>query len=207
MGLSDDNFGGVDQARPLGKTVGQRGGIVRSERVTSRGTRAVPLADLKAELRIEHSEEDARLQRILEAATANVENSYGLAAGEQRLVIGVEGLGTPFRLPRVPASEIIEVKGGNNPAGLVPLDLGRFRLGPAGNELRVKDGLFRFDYHSVTFDAGYPARGEDVPPNLTEGILLAAVDLYESGGVEDAGTDRLPVGARALLQEFRHLSI
>lgn len=200
MGLSDDNLGGADLTRSV--KAGQRG-VVRSERVVSRGTGAVALSDLKSELRIEHMQEDLRLRRILQAATATVENAYGLAADEQRVQIGVGGLMGTFRLPRTPASEIVEVEGSDDPASLLTLDASRFRLGPDGTELRVK-GATRYSYHSITYDAGYPAREEDVPPHLTQAILLSAVELYEAGAT---GAEELPDAAKALLREFRRLEV
>ena len=191
-------------------------GLVRT---ASPASTPVTTAEAKAQLRIDHNDDDAFIAALIEAATSHVDGWSGIlgralltqtwrgsldAFPEDR-----EAIDVPL-LPLQSVTAITYVDGDGTTQTLDPavyrvLDNGTERgaIAPAFGEAwpETQD---RLQAVTVTFVAGYGAAA-DVPQAIRQAILLLVSHWYERRVVVEMGTvsAEMPYGVQAMLQPFR----
>jgi len=167
----------------------------------------VTLADLKAHLRIDLSDEDALLADLIRVARAHLEAVTGVALMSQgfRLLLDDWPCGDVIQLMRTPVQTIdaILVYDGDGVAQDLPLT-GMLLDGtarPARLVLKTRPSPAQpINGIEIEFTAGY-ATASDVPPELVRAILMHAAHLYEFRGAvsPEMQPAAVPEGYRRLI--------
>lgn len=171
---------------------------------------AISLADLKAEVRVTHSHEDALLQRKLDAAIDHVE-SYTRATIDATMLTHVLDAFPcgPIRLPRGPVKSVTSIKYIHPSTGMeVTLPPDRYEVDTVGVPGWVAPATAGWPATMATINAvriAYVAGYTDAPAPLVEAALKLAVHLYEWRGVATEGALAVvPAGFHAMLAPFRN---
>lgn len=172
----------------------------------------VTLAEAKAQLRVEHTEDDAKITALVQAATEFLDGYYGLIG--RALVTQTwradfdfypsNGL---FKLPILPVQQITSVKYSDTANAEQTLDAASYSLFDGSivlaNGVSFPSVYDRPDAVRVTFVAGYGAAAA-VPAPIKQAILLMVGHWY---GVREAAVqprlEDVPFGVDALIAPYR----
>jgi uncharacterized phiE125 gp8 family phage protein len=176
----------------------------------------VTLAEAKAHLRVDTSEEDALIGKLIAAARRHVEAQTGLALIAQGWSHFLDRwpCGREVELPLGPLLSIDEVRvyGEDDEASIIDpahyfadavarparLVLRQDRLWPQPG--RVANGI------EIKVTAGFGDEPEDVPEDLSDAMLRLLAYWFENRGDEDRPA-LPPLGVEMLLQPFRELRL
>jgi uncharacterized phiE125 gp8 family phage protein len=175
----------------------------------------VSVAEVKSDLRIEHSEDDATIAALIAAATAMTgapDGITGKALTTETWTLSVpraDSCGRIF-LPITPVQSITSIAYYDADNAVQTLSVSDFYL--FANEdtalIEKKDGSWpavydRRDAVTVTFVAGF-GDAESVPANIRHAIRLMAAHWYEHRlAVSDRPMTEVPMGAAMLLGASR----
>lgn len=170
--------------------------------VTPPAATPITLAEVKAQARVEHDDEDLLLQHYVDAATAWLDGPAGILGRclvTQTWRAEVDAISGPIRLPFpdtvIDSAVFIDPAGGEMEHELARQDQ---RL-----LLRPSFGLGR--PAAITFTAGYGAPA-DVPAAIRQAMLLLVTQWYEHRQVTGTGT-ALPFAIEALLAPYRRVRL
>lgn len=146
----------------------------------------VSLAEIKRNLRIDHSDDDADLQSKVRSAREQAEDRLGRALIRQGWKVTLDSFPAAVVLERVPVIEVQSVRF-RDQAGvwqtLLPADYvvdtvrePGFVVPAVGKAWPATDG--GINAVEVTYWAGYGTAATDVPEPLRQWIMLAAGELY-----------------------------
>ena len=187
---------------------------------TSVPTAALPIAELKAHLRLgsgfaEDSLQEDVLESFLRAAMAAVEGRIGKILIERSLTYGVSHWSRIDRqsLPVAPVNAIEsvtlvdrlgeEAQVAPSVYRLVP-DSTTPSLRPAGHALPSIPAEGRAD---IRFLAGYGPEWADCPADLRQAVLLLAAHYYEYRDETALGGGCMPFGVTSLIARYRPLRL
>ncbi|MBR9843301.1 MAG: hypothetical protein GYB25_09085 [Rhodobacteraceae bacterium] len=187
---------------------------------TSVPTAALPIAELKAHLRLgsgfaDDSLQDDVLESFLRAAIAAVEGRTGKVLIERSLTYGVEAWRRveTQALPVAPVNAIesvtlvdrlgVEAQVAPSAYRLVPDSMSP-SLRPVGNALPTIPSDGRAD---VRFLAGYGPEWGDCPADLQQAVLLLAAHYYEYRDETALGGGCMPFGVTSLIARYRPLRL
>jgi uncharacterized phiE125 gp8 family phage protein len=165
---------------------------------------AVALDEVKAFLRISHSEEDALVAGFIRSAQAACEAFTGLALIDREAAETITASSSWQKLGLAPVRSIealaaVEANGDETalPADAYAVDIdaggdGWVRVTRSGGLKRVR----------VRFRAGYAADWNGVPEPLRQGIVRLAAHLYSARGEDQAAP---PASVAALWRPWRRL--
>ena len=190
-------------------------------RETAPAAEPVTLAELKAHLRIEHTDDDAvTLPAILEAARGHLDGWHGALRRpliNQGWRVAVREADRFARLfaPLAPCVAVVSIQYYAPDADdLTTADASHFRLiktSPDWAYLEPKAGRSwpslddRPDALQAVFTCGYGADGSKVPPEIRHAIKLIAGHLYENREQSTAlSLKSLPFGVEALICGHRN---
>ena len=171
----------------------------------------VTLDEVKAQLRLDHSEDDDFIAAKIKAARQNLERRCGIAMLSQTVKFSADGFPAgPLMLPRPPLPTVTSIVYRDATHAAVTLAAGDYIVrGVAGDGFvapvtswPATDGLS--GAVEATFVAGYGATAADVPEPLREAVRLLAAYLYDRG--EAASSDamhELPFGVEDMVADFR----
>ena len=173
----------------------------------------VTLAEARAQLRLDGTEEDALVVALIAAARAAIE-------AETRRVLTMQGWRLtldawpdgPLMLPLAPVSAVtaLTVAAGDGAPQTVDAALYETALAGDAPRLLAKPGMSlpqpatRLDGIAIDFTAGYGAAG-DVPPPLKQALLLLLAQWFEDR--EAAAARGLPPMVVALLAPWRRVRL
>lgn len=175
----------------------------------------ITLADAKAHLRVDGSDEDTLITSLIETATAHIERGYGLALITQGLTIIRDGWPdnwlvelalTPVQ--SVSTITIFEVDGGG-----IAFDAGHWFADIISHPPRIvlhgtapwPEPGRRANGIEIAVIAGFGDAPDDVPEPIRQAVLLLVahwVERREPVSLETAGQD-FPGTVSALLNPFR----
>lgn len=182
-------------------------------------TEPVSLADAKAFLRVDSTEEDALITTLLAAARVHVESVTRRAMIDQnwRVVLDSWPQSGEIRLPIGPFRALIAVTVYDQADSATSLSLAQFLPETAGAPGRIilpghVEGapLLRERFAiEVDYTAGYGASGADVPSALKQAMLTLVGHWFENReAVLMAGSGAIvPHGFDALVQPYRQVGL
>lgn len=173
----------------------------------------VTLADARAQLRLDGTEENALVTALIAAARAalEAETRRALMTQSWRLVLDAWPQGA-VRLPLAPLQAVIAVAIAGADGTMSTLDPESYDVAPAGDAPRLmpKAGAawpqpaLRLGGIAIDFTAGY-AGAEEVPPPLRQALLMLVAHWFED---REAGVPRgLPPMVAALIAPWRRVRL
>lgn len=170
--------------------------------VTPPAAPLITLAEVKAQARVSHDDEDLLLQHYIDAATAWLDGPSGILGRclvTQTWRAELAAVTGPIRLPFpdavIDSAVFIDPAGGD-----LVFDL---RWPDRLPVLIPRKGLGR--PAAITFTAGYGAPAE-VPAAIRQAMLLLVTQWYEHRQVTGTGT-ALPFAVEALLAPYRRIRL
>jgi uncharacterized phiE125 gp8 family phage protein len=182
------------------------------ELVTPPALEPVSLDEAKAHLKVDTSDDDALITRLIAASRARAEWHTGRAFVTQSWILWLDcwpGC-EPVGLPLPPLQSVTSVTSYAVDDSATVLDASRYQADIAGGRVALKPGaalpanLRRLNAAAIGFTAGYGDAADDVPALLRQAVLDIVADLYTNRG---DGDGELPLAALALLAPYRVLKI
>ena len=174
----------------------------------------VSTADLKAFLRVEHSEEDSLIEAMREAAILHIENVTNLRIGDRSVSITYEDVYSTFEIPVGPVSSTgFTLLYRTDASTTVPLVkdtdyyLDHLRKPAQVTLINVPDAYdYSFYKMNVVATVGYTEA--TVPAAIVHAIKLLVSHMYEMRQPEIVGTitTQVKLGLDALLNPYRIVS-
>jgi uncharacterized phiE125 gp8 family phage protein len=184
---------------------------------TAPSTTPITLAEAKAHLRVDHTDEDTLIQTLLDAAVSHFDGYTGILgrcmisqvwelyydafpSGDMQVPLGniisidtVEYVDPTTEIYTTWADTNYEVDEESVEGWIVPIDTWPTAM-ETTNAVRV------------TFTAGFGASAASVPAAIRAALLLMIGHLYKNReAVADAAMAELPMGVRALVDPFRRV--
>jgi uncharacterized phiE125 gp8 family phage protein len=183
--------------------------------VTAASAALVTLAEAKAHLRVDHSDEDSYIQSLINAAVSYLDGfsgRLGRAILEQTWRVDFEAFADELRLP---VGDIIAVSSvsyydQNNVQQTLASTVYQLLTDGLGSYLALKPGqvwpavYVRSDAVRVTWTAGFGATASSVPAGIKHAALLLVAHWYDNRSAVNVGniTSDLPFTVDALLAPF-----
>ena len=169
----------------------------------------VPLAEMKAHLRLDGDEEDDLVGALIAAARVAVETEIRrvLIAQGWRAFVEVWPSGGLLLLPVVPVISIEEVRAIDAAGGTSVLDPQDYEFATVDGSLRLVRPASNAVRYEIDFTAGYGTSGLDVPQTLRQAVRLLATHWYEHRSAVVMGDmpSSNPLGWRELVAPYRRL--
>lgn len=144
-------------------------------------TLPVSLQEVKDYLKIDHTEEDALLKGLIEAASGLVEQETGRSLLTRTWQLHSLGVDLPdgslrLSLPFPPLQSVITVRSVDPLARILPKE----RYTVEGERPLPSLKIHSFgETFEVVYKAGYGEQKTDIPPPLRQAILLLVAEMYE----------------------------
>lgn len=184
-------------------------------RTLAPGASPVSVAEVKTDLRIEHADEDTKIQGLIDAATAMAGAPNGITGKSlttETWALSVRGFGSCGRihLPVTPVQSVVSISyydADNALQTLLPADFYLYGTEDWSYIEKIAGALpsvfARLDAVTVTFVAGFGGP-DDVPANIRQAIRLMASHWYEHPtAAADKQVFEIPMGAEFLLGASR----
>lgn len=188
--------------------------------ITPPTTYPVSLAEAKAHLRVDHSDEDAMIEIYRKAATEDAENFTGRAFYDQvwDLYLDEFPASGPIAIPRSPLIEVVGVFTRDSAGGeqewaaasyLVDgiTELGRISLPDAGVWPTIEEisNAVRIRFRAGYVDQDVSPESGSVPYSIKAAILLMMASLYQHRETVVIGQTVvvMPLSAERLLRPYR----
>jgi uncharacterized phiE125 gp8 family phage protein len=181
---------------------------------TGSGTPAsvISTADLKAHLRVTHSDEDTMIEAMREAAIRYVENFCNVRIGSRSVVFHYNGYPSRLELPIGPVTSVtgITIATGDGTADTIPTTDYFVTLGrdPMMIEFSNPRSGFEDTFRKLNVSASVGYTEADTPGPMVHAIKLLVAHMYELRQPEITGTitTKLKLGIEALLNPYRIIS-
>jgi len=174
----------------------------------------VSTADLKAFLRVEHSEEDTLIEAMREAAILHIENITNLRIGDRAVSITYEDVYSKFEIPVGPVSAtgftLLYRTSASSSVQLVKdtdYYLDHLRK-PAQVSLINVPNVYDYSFYKLNVVATVGYTEATVPAAIVHAIKLLVAHMYELRQPEIVGTitTQVKLGLDALLNPYRIVS-
>lgn len=163
----------------------------------------VSLADTKSFLRVNHSNDDVLINRLIATARHYAEQHTQRSLITKTLVMSFDDYApTKVSLARVPVQEIVSVTTTDIYGNQTTIDSSYYRLSSGNQQLVFSVSLFanRVD---ITYKAGYGDAAEDVPADIVQGILTHISSMYDAR----SGNVAMPQLSKDLYNNYRILNV
>ncbi len=170
----------------------------------------VTLAEAKAHLKLDTTDDDALVNTLITAARARAEWHTGRALVTQGWTLWLDSWSQPLTIPLPPLQTVTALTLYARDGTARAADPATYSVDRAGNRIVFTEpctpptDLRSFNAVAVDFVAGYGDAATDVPAPLREAILELIAFLYENRG--EAPAD-LPLDGLALLAPYRNLKL
>ncbi len=171
----------------------------------------VSLAEAKAHLRMDGTDEDGLINSLITAARLMVEAHTARALITQAWLLHLDNtyLDSPsgfYELPLQPAKEITGVKVFAKDGAETPLSAEDYITEMRGETMRVK--LHRTAHRAeVAFVVGYGDEASNVPAPLTQAILQLTANWFENRGNASLMGSAMPKAVSVLLAPYRSVHL
>ena len=172
----------------------------------------VTLAEAKAHLKVDTTDDDALITSLITAARTRAEWLTHRALITQSWIFWRDlWPADGFELPLPPLQSLASITAYDLNDAATVLDASSYRLDAAGVPARIgwrpavvpPPSLRAFNTLAVAFTAGYGNAGSDVPEPIRRALLAIVADLYSHRG-DEAPT---PAVALMLLEPFRVMQV
>ena len=170
----------------------------------------VTLAEAKAHLKVDTTDDDALITALIAAARARAEWHTGRALVTQSWTLWLDAWPEVIAIPLPPLQAVASVTTYGRDDAAHVLDSASYFVDAASGRIALNEGhapptdLRRLNAVAVAFTAGYGDAEADVPALLKEAILELIAFLYENRGEAPA---ELPLDCLALLAPYRALKL
>lgn len=183
-------------------------------RVTAPATVPITLAEAKAHLRVDASDEDTLISSLIDAAVSHVdgEGLLGRAMITQTWAEWVTASPGYVRLPMGPFQSLTSVEYYDSDNALQTATLSDFETWLDGDFVRVKPkegslwptAFSRPDAIKITYVAGFGNEASDVPQGIRQALLMLIGHWYENRiAVSEARLSVVPIAVDALINNER----
>lgn len=184
--------------------------------VITAGVAALPLAQAKAHLNVEHDLHDGQISALAAAAQAHVEQVCDIALTAQTIQLTLDGFpsgGSRLRLPRPPLLEVLTVTYIDRDGQSTALPLGGLAVAKSDRAPACLSPLsgawpataLRPDAVTIEYRAG--AAVVDAPLLQAQKLLVGQWYANKEAVVVGAPAAELPLGVAALLTPYRVWSL
>jgi uncharacterized phiE125 gp8 family phage protein len=169
-------------------------------------TEPVTLSEAKAHLKVDTTDDDALITRLITAARARAEWHTGRAFLTQSWILWRDCWAECVEIPLPPLQAITAVTTFARDGTPTVLDPDSYTIDAASQPARIAFGciaplnLRRVNAVAIAFDAGYGDAADDVPAPVREAILEIVAELYVHRG---DGPEDVSLSAQALLAPYR----
>lgn len=172
----------------------------------------ITLAEAKAHLRLDGSEEDALVTALIRTAREHLERETGLALMARTFRLYLDGWpeGRVIRIGRGPVQSIETVTVYDDTGSPVEADLGGYVLDGAGHPARLMlpvrpEPARAMNGIEIDFTAGFGEGAADVPDTLKRAMLTHVAAMFELRGVlaADQQPGAVPAGYDRLIAPYR----
>ena len=167
-------------------------------RVTSPAASPITLAEAKAQMRVEHDDDDAIIQRLIDAAVAfvDVQNVLGKAMITQTWAQWMGPTQSTVRLMLGPVQSVTAIKYYDIDGALQTATLTDFNIfgTPTKTTVSPKNGFSwpvaqqREDAIKIEYVIGYGDAASDVPQTIRQALMMLVAQWYENRENELIGT-------------------
>lgn len=170
----------------------------------------VTLAEARAHLKIDTTDDDTLITRLIAAARTRAEWHTGRALITQGWTLWRDAWCDPLALPLPPLQAVTSLKTYGRDDAEHLLDGANYTIDLAGGRVTLKDNvappvdLRRINAVAIAFTAGYGDTTSDVPDPLRSAILAIVAFLYEHRGEAPA---EFPQDIAAMLAPYRVLKV
>lgn len=179
--------------------------------ITPPAIEPITLDEAKAHLKVDTSDDDALITRLIAAARARAEWHTGRAFVTQSWIFWLDEwpICGAVEIPLPPLQQVTAVTTYDRGDNAATLDPANYQVDAASQpgRLALKNGvvppvanLRSVNAIAIAFDAGYGAAASDVPAPLAEAILEIVAELYVHRG---DGPEGLSLASQALLAPYR----
>lgn len=183
-------------------------------RVTAPASEPITLAEAKAHLRVDASDEDTLISSLISAAVSHLDatGSLGRAMITQTWAEWVSASPGYVRLPIGPFQSLTSVEYYDSDNAIQTATLSDFETWLDGDFVRVKPkegslwptAFSRPDAIKITYVAGFGDDATDVPQGIRQAILLLVGHWYENRmAVSEARLTEVPIAVEALIGNER----
>ena len=173
-------------------------------------TEPVSLSEAKLHLKVDTTDDDALIARLITAARARAEWHTGRAFVTQSWILWRDCWAECVEIPLPPLQAITAVTSFARDGTPTVLDPDSYTVDAASQPARIlfgcvaPMGLRAINAVAIAFDAGYGDAADDVPAPLREAILEITAELYVHRG---DGPEEISLSAQALLAPYRIFNI
>jgi uncharacterized phiE125 gp8 family phage protein len=166
----------------------------------------VTLDEAKAHLKVDTTDDDALITRLIAAARARAEWHTGRAFITQSWMLWSDCWAKRVEIPLPPLQTVTAVTVHAPDGTATVIDPSAYTVDAASQPARILFGcippiaLRAINAVSIAFDAGYGATADDVPAPVREAILEITAELYVHRG---DGPEEVSPAALALLAPYR----
>jgi len=182
--------------------------------VTAAAGDPITLAEAKAHLRVDASDEDDLIARLIGAAVAKVEGPKGLgvAVMERQWALSLHAFPRSIMLPLGPVTAVNAIAYLDVSGAQQTLASGDYHVDLDGEPAEIEPAFGkswpatrnRRGAVTVTFTAGFPDAAS-VPDDLKTALLMTVAHLYENREIVNVGgsVTEIPDTAKAILERYR----
>ena len=172
----------------------------------------ITTADLKAHLRVDHSDEDALIEALREAAIAHVESYCNIKLGDVTAVMYMDGFPSSWEVPVGPVQSVAQIDYNVTTTTTQTLAATNWYADLIRRPARISvinpPTVADYTHNGVqiTCTIGYPEA--DIPAPILHAIRLIVGHYYEQRQQVIVGVNamELPFGIHALLNPYRIVS-
>jgi uncharacterized phiE125 gp8 family phage protein len=172
----------------------------------------ISTADLKAFLRVTHSDEDTLIEAMRAAAIQHIESFCNIRLGDRTAVMYLDDFPQTMEIPVGPVNSITTIEYATGAATKDTLSTANYYVDTNRVPARITfinfPSIYQYSHQGVeiTFDLGYAEA--DVPEGIVHAIKLLVSHMYELRQPEISGTitTKVKIGLEALLNPYRVIS-
>lgn len=172
----------------------------------------ISTADLKAFLRVTHSDEDSLIEAMRTAAVLHVEGMTNTRLGDRNVVFDYSEFPKRIELPIGPLVSIGSIQLATSDSSTITIDSSEYFItrgrNPTVIEFTNVRSVFTDTFKALTINTVMGYTEASIPAPMIHAIKLLVAHMYELRQPEVTGTitNKLKMGLEALLNPYRIIS-
>lgn len=172
----------------------------------------ISTADLKAFLRVTHSDEDTLIEAMRAAAIQHIESFCNIRLGDRRAIMYLDDFPQTMEVPVGPVNTINSISYATGAATTDTLSTANYYVDTNRVPARITfinfPSIYQYSHQGVQIDMDFGYAEADVPEGIVHAIKLLVSHMYELRQPEVTGTvtTKVKIGLEALLNPYRVIS-